>query len=146
MKAASGKSLKRSRGKQDENIVTTVMKTQVGLQDHANEAKCPFDGCGVKLWAGEEVRTLPCIMAECKDDGEFKEPGEDANGVILVRNEEENSFLCAVSNCGLDDALPPSSKLTVALAVILTWLEEHPEDKIIGKSRHGDVESRLSML
>lgn len=94
---------------------------------------------------GDDVKTLPFMMAEFKDDDEYKEPGEDANGVILVRNAEENSFLCAASDSGLDEALPPSSKLTVALAVILTWLEEHPEDKIIGKSRHDDMESRLNI-
>jgi hypothetical protein len=62
----------------------------------------------------------------------FKEPGQDANGVRLTRANDANGlFFASVYDARFQ--LPPSTKLTAALAVILTWLEEHGDEKIISE-------------
>lgn len=62
----------------------------------------------------------------------FHEPGRDSNGVTINKKFESNTFFLSSSTLG-DVSLPPSTKLTAAMAVIYTWLTEHPNDKIIGK-------------
>ncbi|KAF7554540.1 hypothetical protein G7Z17_g2835 [Cylindrodendrum hubeiense] len=64
-------------------------------------------------------------------DPRFKEAGRDSNGVQSFRKANENTFYVASCRENTGIRMPPSSKLTAAMAVIMTWLEEAPEDKII---------------
>ncbi|KAF7563350.1 hypothetical protein G7046_g764 [Stylonectria norvegica] len=92
---------------------------------------CPFAGCIAQLDTGDSRVTLRCIKADADGDSDFIEPGRDSNNVPLVRGEDDNSFFIAATYQNDDVSLPPSSKLTAAMAVILTWQDEAPEDKII---------------
>lgn len=61
----------------------------------------------------------------------FREPGRDANEVQIARDEAENG--CFIASAQLDDCqLVPSTKLTATMIVLATWLQDHPDDKVIG--------------
>lgn len=67
----------------------------------------------------------------------LEEPGRDSNNVHLHRAKGEQLMFLASSSqedekIRTNVLMPPSSKLTAAMGVILTWLEEAPDDKIIG--------------
>jgi hypothetical protein len=68
--------------------------------------------------------------------------GKDHHGTRLVKPSVENP---AHLLSDLDRIpIPPSTKLVLAAAVILTWRREHPEDKIVGKS-HCDTHRGTSL-
>jgi len=86
-------------------------------------------GCKAELGLLRNFTTLAHILQN--KPSAFREPGRDANGVLPSRDAKENgSFIASAtaSTC----RLIPSSKLTAVMAVIGTWQQDHPTDKIIG--------------
>ncbi|KAH6605377.1 hypothetical protein Trco_007084 [Trichoderma cornu-damae] len=68
-------------------------------------------------------------MAESKDS-EYCEPARDCKNVAIHQEDDRNGFfICST----FKDKIPilPSTKLTAAMAVVLTWLDEAPDDKIL---------------
>ncbi|KAH8687070.1 SNF2 family N-terminal domain-containing protein, partial [Ilyonectria robusta] len=108
----------------------------IALRDDRNKPvrKCRVPGCSALLEAGEAVKTLALIHENASKDPRFTEAGRDSNGVQVKRDESRNSFF--ISSCDKDTgvSMPPSSKLTATMAVIMTWKEQAPDDRIIGKS------------
>lgn len=80
------------------------------------------------------MKTLALIHETANRDPRFTEAGRDSNDVQVKRDENGNSFFIASCDKDAGVTMPPSSKLTATMAVIMTWLEEAPEDRIIGKS------------
>ncbi|ETR98668.1 hypothetical protein M419DRAFT_11701 [Trichoderma reesei RUT C-30] len=90
--------------------------------------KCPYEDCGHEFGAADSIVTLQSEMD--KRTKKDREPGRDSNGAAVQQADGRNSFF----NCGvmLDGAsVVPSTKTTAAMAVVLTWLHEAPEDKIL---------------
>lgn len=71
--------------------------------------------------------------AEHKDSG-YREPAKDFWNVAVHHASDRNGFFIA-STFRDDVPILPSTKLTAAMAVILTWAHEAPDDKILGKFR-----------
>jgi hypothetical protein len=102
---------------------------------------CPVPGCSAKLAVGGDVTTPECIktaMNSAKESKDFQEPGRDSIGTNWTGDAEGyNSFFLAT--CGREDIhfgpvkMPWGSKVKATVEVILTWLKEAPEDKMIGK-------------
>ncbi|KAI8661303.1 hypothetical protein NCS55_01000300 [Fusarium keratoplasticum] len=100
---------------------------------------CPVPGCSAKLAVGEDVTTPECIktaMNSAKESKDFQEPGRDSIGTNWTGDAEGyNSFFHAT--CGREDIhfgpvkMPWGSKVKATVEVILTWLKEAPEDKMI---------------
>ncbi|KFH45634.1 putative ATP-dependent helicase-like protein [Hapsidospora chrysogenum ATCC 11550] len=80
-----------------------------------------------------ELTTLSSIVVEAASDKDYQEPASDSNNARIVTNASRNGFFTASCRDGNMGGPPPSGKLTMAMAVILEWQEDHPEDKIIGK-------------
>ncbi|KAH7002195.1 P-loop containing nucleoside triphosphate hydrolase protein [Ilyonectria destructans] len=97
----------------------------------SNVRECHAPGCSALLEAGEAVKTLALIHETANRDRRFTEAGRDSNGVQVKRDENVNSFFIASCDRDAGVSMPPSSKLTATMAVIMTWLEEAPEDRII---------------
>lgn len=88
---------------------------------------------------GQAVKTLGSIDAAVKAIKGYKEPGCDSIGTRWTGSRKDMaSFFRAV--CGHEDIdygpvkMPLSSKVKATLAVMLTWMKEAPDDKIIRKS------------
>ncbi|KAJ4217626.1 hypothetical protein NW759_008934 [Fusarium solani] len=100
---------------------------------------CPVPGCSAKLAVGGDVTTPECIktaMNSAKESKDFQEPGRDSIGTNWTGDSEGyNSFFLAT--CGREDIhfgpvkMPWGSKVKATVEVILTWLKEAPEDKMI---------------
>ncbi|CAH0026045.1 unnamed protein product [Clonostachys rhizophaga] len=93
--------------------------------------KCLHTSCTQPLMAGCTVDLFDGIMTKAKDDKNYKEPGEDSVGARIARKKEANGFFTASCFQPKQFGMPPSTKLTAALSVILTWQENHPDDKIL---------------
>ncbi|PHH75560.1 hypothetical protein CDD80_2261 [Ophiocordyceps camponoti-rufipedis] len=95
-----------------------------------DQLKCKATGCDQKVDASKQVTTLRSIYNDAMKDKRFEEPGRDVKGIVCRQPEASNSFSVATAR---EPGLPllPSTKLTAAMAVVMTWLEEHPDDKII---------------
>ncbi|KAG7411436.1 DNA repair protein RAD5 [Fusarium oxysporum f. sp. rapae] len=98
--------------------------------------QCRITGCSQKLGMGQAVKTPECIDAAVKAIKGYKEPGRDSIGTRWTGGpKEQASFFRAV--CGREDIdygpvkMPLSSKVKATLAVMLTWMKEAPDDKII---------------
>lgn len=89
--------------------------------------------CAAKLAYGDDMKTLVQLQIDAKNDPDFTEPGRDINNARPTRKPEDNGFFIATSYKTTSFPLPPSSKLTVAMAVVTQWLTESPDDKIISK-------------
>ncbi|KAJ4120127.1 hypothetical protein NW768_010411 [Fusarium equiseti] len=87
--------------------------------------------CNASLGYGDEMETLVQLQIDAKHDCHFTEPGRDINNARPIRKPEDNGFFIATSHKPTRFPLPPSSKLTVAMAVVTQWLAENPHDKII---------------
>ncbi|KAK0386060.1 hypothetical protein NLU13_5897 [Sarocladium strictum] len=89
---------------------------------------CPREDCDAPLaWNGwySTFSRLSTIAS----GNEFRPKGADVNGTQLVKPSDENpaNLLSDLGNI----QTPPSTKLVMAAAIILTWRQEHPEDKIV---------------
>ncbi|KAF5973402.1 DNA repair RAD5 [Fusarium coicis] len=98
--------------------------------------QCHVTGCSPKLGMGQAVKTPGCIDRAVKAIDGYKEPGRDSIGTRWTGGPKDKaSFFRAV--CGHDDIdygpvrMPLSSKVKATLAVMLTWMEEATDDKII---------------
>lgn len=89
--------------------------------------------CAAKLSYGDDLETLVQLQIDAKHDSHFTEPGRDINNARPTRKPEDNGFFIATSYNPTRFPLLPSSKLTVAIAVVTQWLAENPDDKIISK-------------
>ncbi|KAM0257670.1 hypothetical protein ACHAQJ_004234 [Trichoderma viride] len=92
---------------------------------------CPNEGCDKKLGMGDDIRTIQTVMkkAEAKGSG-YSEPAKDSTNVSVRKNDERNGLFVASTFCE-DIPILPSTKLTAAAAVVLTWMHEAPDDKIL---------------
>lgn len=72
-------------------------------------------------------------QAEDKSSG-YREPGKDSWNVAVHHDNDRNGFFIASTFCD-DIPILPSTKLTAAMAVVLTWMHEAPDDKILSKFR-----------
>ena len=77
--------------------------------------------------------TLSSVAEEARKDKLYQEPGADSNKTRIMKIPDKNGFFTASCRLGNKANIPPSSKLTMAMAVILEWREKFPNDKIIGK-------------
>lgn len=81
------------------------------------------------------METLSSQIAELEEQRRFYEASEDSIGTKICTNPEKNSFFAlSCKNPALE--IPPSAKLSMAMAVILQWQNAHPEDKILGTLAH----------
>lgn len=69
---------------------------------------------------------------QASHDGKFVEPGIDFNHVSLPRPDERNGCFI-LGRYRKDVSHIPSSRLTVAMCVLGSWLADYPQDKIMGK-------------
>ena len=68
---------------------------------------------------------------------ELETIGKDYRGCQLVREKTKNAFfLASVDRMQTTVSMPPSTKTTAAMAVILHWIVESPSDKILGTDCH----------
>lgn len=103
--------------------------------------RCPMPGCSAKLGVGESLTTPTCIQKsvnEAKALKTYQESGKDSIGTKWGGDRDgRTSFFLATS--GRNDIhygpvnMPLGSKVKATMEVILTWVKEAPEDKIIGK-------------
>ncbi|KEY66286.1 hypothetical protein S7711_02750 [Stachybotrys chartarum IBT 7711] len=115
-------------------ILSTI---EDSIKEHRiGSAICTVDNCNTLLDVGEDVVTLTSLEDEASTK-EFTKPGKDANGVRLAREKDVNGLFCAALR-EPEANLIPCTKLTATMAVILTWMEEYPTDKIIGKNGFAD--------
>ncbi|KAL7800231.1 P-loop containing nucleoside triphosphate hydrolase protein [Trichoderma ceciliae] len=96
--------------------------------DGGSETICPNENCTKKLEVGDDIDTL-----ETKIEGNskgYREPGRDSNNVLIHQEHDRNGFF--ICSTLLEDVpMVPSTKLTATMAVVLTWLHEAPNDKIL---------------
>ncbi len=91
--------------------------------------RCNQPDCKAELGLLRRFSTLSHIVHD--QPPAFREPGRDANGVLPRQGVRDNgSFIASATDVACK--LVPSSKLTATMAVIGTWQQEHPNDKIIG--------------
>ncbi|KAL6796687.1 P-loop containing nucleoside triphosphate hydrolase protein [Trichoderma sp. SZMC 28012] len=89
---------------------------------------CPHESCSEELACGEDIETLQGKIEPIKKS--YREPGRDNNNMAVHIDDDKNSFF--VCSTILDDApIVPSTRLTAIMAIVLTWLHEAPDDKII---------------
>ncbi|CAG9939553.1 unnamed protein product, partial [Clonostachys rosea f. rosea IK726] len=99
------------------------------VADHG--VKCLHATCTHPLTVGDTIELFDGIMTRAKEDTNYKEPGADSVSARIARKKEANGFFTASCFQPKRFGIPPSTKLTTALSVILTWQENHPDDKIL---------------
>ncbi|QGI97716.1 hypothetical protein CEK26_010785 [Fusarium fujikuroi] len=116
--------------------IAVKSKTKTGRTRVMQAPQCQITGCSPILGMGQAVKTLGCIDAAVKAIKGYKEPGRDSIGTRWTGSRGDMaSFFRAV--CGHEDIdygpvkMPLSSKVKATLAVMLTWMKEAPDDKII---------------
>lgn len=62
----------------------------------------------------------------------YREPAKDSLNASVHHDDDRNGFFVASTFRGHIPILP-STKLTAAMAVVLTWMHEEPNDKILSK-------------
>lgn len=88
---------------------------------------------------GEDIETFQKIMEKAEGDGStYREPGKDSMNVAIRQDDERNGFFIA-STFLEEVSILPSTKLTAAMAVVLTWMDEAPDDKILSKSLKAEI-------
>lgn len=81
-----------------------------------------------------DVRSLQRIIQEAEKKGSgYCDPARDSYNVSVHQGNDQSGFFIA-STFRNDFPVLPSTKLTATMAVVLTWMHEAPEDKIISKS------------
>ncbi|KKP06853.1 hypothetical protein THAR02_01050 [Trichoderma harzianum] len=111
-----------------ECIITALTNTAT---NKVRTRRCLYEDCDKQLGFGKEANMFQKIIdkAASKDSG-YREPGRDCVNASIHQSDDRNGFFISSTFC---DEIPilPSTKLTAAMAVILTWLEEAPDDKIL---------------
>ncbi|KAH8122154.1 SNF2 family N-terminal domain-containing protein [Trichoderma asperelloides] len=92
---------------------------------------CPHQSCTKKLAFGPDIMTIQKIMEQAEDKSSgYREPAKDSWNVPVHHDDSRNGFFMA-STFGGNMPILPSTKLTAAMAVVLTWMDEAPDDKIL---------------
>ncbi|KAL6812464.1 SNF2 family N-terminal domain-containing protein [Trichoderma sp. SZMC 28015] len=100
--------------------------------ERSGQMKCPTDGCGQDLSFVEQVTTLAQLASMANQDKGYVEIGRDwLKNTVQARQERSLFFIASSSFDGPRIVPPPSSRLTATMAVVMTWLTEAPQDKII---------------
>ncbi|KAI5464929.1 SNF2 family N-terminal domain-containing protein [Mariannaea sp. PMI_226] len=95
-------------------------------------SECLDPKCSQPLEVGRYLYTLTGISQEANAFG-YSYACYDSNGMNLSMKKGEQTALLASTMEETGVKLAPGSKLTVAMAVIRTWIDEAPDDKIIGE-------------
>ncbi|POR39558.1 Putative ATP-dependent helicase [Tolypocladium paradoxum] len=104
-------------------------KANAQKRDSIPDRTCLAPDCTKSILNARVVTTLQHITHDATIL-KFREPGRDANEVQIARDEAENG--CFIASARLDNwQLVPSTKLTATMAVLATWLQDYPGDKII---------------
>jgi SNF2 family DNA or RNA helicase len=91
-----------------------------------------------------DVRSIQKIIQEAeKKDSGYHDPAKDNCNVSVHQANDRNGFFIA-STFRNDFPILPSTRLTVAMAVVLTWMHEAPEDKIISKFAELEIIFRMT--
>lgn len=95
---------------------------------------CFHEGCDQNLGVGNDIETIQKIVEKAEADGStYREPGRDTMNAAVHQDDDRNGFF--IVSTFLDKVpILPSTKLTAAMAVLLTWRDEAPDDKILSKS------------
>ncbi|PTB41698.1 hypothetical protein M441DRAFT_139468 [Trichoderma asperellum CBS 433.97] len=101
-----------------------------------SDMNCPHQSCTEKLAFGPDIMTIQKIMEQAEDKSSgYREPAKDSWNVPVHYDDSRNGFFIA-STFGGSMPILPSTKLTAAIAVVLTWMDEAPNDKILSKFRY----------
>lgn len=93
---------------------------------------CSFDECAKPLAASLNSCSMEKEVWRASQDTKFIEGGIDCNDVALPRPKERNGCFL-LGDYRRDISQIPSSRLTVAMAVLSSWYLDFPQDKIMGK-------------
>ncbi|KAK1242887.1 hypothetical protein MKX08_005699 [Trichoderma sp. CBMAI-0020] len=107
-------------------IVTAVINAE---RDGGRKLDCPHEGCKEKLAPGSDIQTIQKII-ELADKEKYREPAKDSLNASVHHDDDRNGFFVASTFRG-DIPVLSSTKLTAAMAVVLTWTHEEPNDKIL---------------
>lgn len=101
-----------------------------GLSTDDPVKTCVVENCGKDLVYSRHAENL-CSLSSQAASNETPSAGLDMHGTPLIRlgREHPAHLLSAPGKV----PVPPSTKLAMALAVLLTWRQESPDDKIVGK-------------
>ncbi|KAK4069108.1 hypothetical protein Trihar35433_5687 [Trichoderma harzianum] len=107
-----------------------TQRSNLSEEERSGHIKCSADGCGEELLFGQRVITLAQLASKTSKDKSYVEIGRDSLKTTVQARMEKSPFFIA-SSCGPRIVPPPSSRLTATMAVVMTWLAEAPQDKII---------------
>ncbi|KAL6826469.1 SNF2 family N-terminal domain-containing protein [Trichoderma camerunense] len=107
-----------------------TQRSNLSEEERSGHIKCSADGCGEELLFGQRVITLAQLASKTNKDRTYVEIGRDSLKTTVQARMEKSPFFIA-SSCGPRIVPPPSSRLTATMAVVMTWLTEAPQDKII---------------
>ncbi|EHK45980.1 hypothetical protein TRIATDRAFT_162130, partial [Trichoderma atroviride IMI 206040] len=94
---------------------------------------CPYKDCNQKLGSGPDIKTIQKILKQSQEKNSgYSEPAKDSLNASVHHDDERNGFFVASTFRG-DIPILPSTKLTATMAVVLTWMDEAPDDKILSK-------------
>ncbi|KAG6017457.1 hypothetical protein E4U43_001142 [Claviceps pusilla] len=99
---------------------------------HAIVNACSFRQCRHPILVTAHSSSMEKEVWQASHDGKFVEPGIDFNHVSLPRPDERNGCFI-LGRYRRDVSHIPSSRLTVAMCVLGSWLADYPRDKIMGK-------------
>lgn len=102
---------------------------------------CPHEGCGEKLGLGQDIQNIQKIIEHAKER-KYREPAKDSLNVSVVHGDDGNGFFIA-STFRDTILILPSTKLSATMAVVLTWMDEASDDKIISKFRELEAVLKL---
>ncbi|PTB76972.1 P-loop containing nucleoside triphosphate hydrolase protein [Trichoderma longibrachiatum ATCC 18648] len=89
---------------------------------------CPYEDCDKALYVGEDVCTLRGKIDS--EDKKGDDSSRDRNNATVHLEDDRNGFLlCGLLSKGA--SVVPSTRLTATMAVVLTWLHDVPDDKIL---------------
>ncbi|XEV05212.1 hypothetical protein FSHL1_010499 [Fusarium sambucinum] len=116
--------------------LAVALKSARKLQAEGTPDQCPADDCSVELVRASPPSTPESIQNAVGMLKDFEESGTDSIGSQWhgdgVRRECFFAATCGREDIGFDPArMPWGAKLTATVQVILTWLQNSPDDKII---------------
>ncbi|KAJ6444948.1 putative ATP-dependent helicase [Purpureocillium lavendulum] len=91
---------------------------------------CPSKNCKESMRHAEPKETFSVITRDAKQE-RIRDSGRDAYNVQISAEGHESSCFIASDKESHRFPMLPSSKLTATFAVLSTWLETAPEDKIV---------------
>ncbi|PKK53858.1 hypothetical protein CI102_1309 [Trichoderma harzianum] len=112
----------------------TIRMSSLSEAGQSGYLKCSSDGCGEDLRFVERVTTLRQLAFMANQDKGYVEIGRDSlKNTVHARQERSPFFIASSYTYGPRIVPPPSSRLTATMAVVMTWLTEAPQDKIISQ-------------